>query len=239
MLKLPNVTLVMVDGTCPELAKLALEDTLKLIEPAHVLVAGPSDLGMRGVQYLEPVPWSNIQGYCEFIWYALPYYIQTRHMLTVQWDGWVIDADMWDDRYLQYDYVGAPWWFDDRNVGNGLGIRSKRLMMFLARNRTSYPVYGKEDELISRTYRPRLELEGFKWPDEQLASKFSFECTRPSVSSRHFMFHDSFNFPAVLSGDRLDERVRLMRANPYIRRGQKLKELEAGRRASILDRLAS
>jgi hypothetical protein len=57
-------------------------------------------------------------------------------------------------------------------------------------------------------------LEGyrFNWPRETLASQFSFECTRPSWPSRHFMFHDTFNFPLVLTGERRADRARLMRA---------------------------
>ncbi len=62
------------------------------------------------------------------------------------------------------------------------------------------------------------------------------ECTRPSWFSRHFMFHDSFNFPLVLAGERLAERVRLMRENPRIK--HKVAEFDAGRRPMILSRLA-
>jgi hypothetical protein len=111
-------------------------------------------------------------------------------------------------------------------------------MDFLDQHKDVFPVREKEDELLSRIYRPTLEQNGFKWPDEQLASKFSFECTRPSVDSKHFMFHDSFNFPSVLSGAKLDERISLMKANPYLQKGKKFLELVSQRRASILDRLA-
>jgi predicted O-methyltransferase YrrM len=48
------------------------------------------------------------------------------------------------------------------------------------------------------------------------------------------MFHDSFNFPFALQGERLAERTRLMRANPALAR--KIGELD--RRPSILPRLA-
>jgi hypothetical protein len=51
------------------------------------------------------------------------------------------------------------------------------------------------------------------------------------------MFHDSFNFPSVLKGERLAERVRLMRENPNIAR--KVAELEQGRRPIVIPRLAA
>jgi hypothetical protein len=74
---------------------------------------------------------------------------------------------------------------------------------------------------------------------EQLASRFMFECTRPSPNSCHFMFHDSFNFPFVLDRDRLAERLRLMLENAYLQRGNKIAEIRAGRMPLILPRLAA
>ena len=243
-LKLPDVTLVMMDCTCPELARLALTDTLALIEPKDVLwisdappLGHPNWYDSYGVYCVKP--FTTIQEYCEYLWYELPYLVHTKFFLNIQWDGWVVDPGMWNPEYLQYDFIGAPWWYNDPyNVGNGTGIRSTKLMRFLGKHRDLLPVYGKEDELLGRTYRPILEKQGFKWAPERLASKFSMECTRPSVTSKHFMFHDSFNFPAMLSPEKYEQRLKLMQVNPYIRKGKKLQELEAGRKALILDRLA-
>ena len=245
-LKLPDVTLVMMDCTCPELARLALLDTLELIEPAQTLWVSDADPpGMPnwnrtyGIHWVEIKPFKTIQEYCEFLWYDLLNFIPTKFFLNIQWDGWVVDPGMWDTEYLQYDFIGAPWWYDDgHNVGNGTGIRSTKLMRFLGEHRALLPVYGKEDELLGRVYRPILEHQGFKWAPEQLASKFSMECTRPSITSKHFMFHDSFNFPVMLSPEKYEQRLKLMRENPYIRKGKKLQELEQGRKALIIDRLA-
>jgi hypothetical protein len=55
------------------------------------------------------------------------------------------------------------------------------------------------------------------------------------ISDRYFMFHDSFNFPSVLDGERLAERVQLMRTNPAFAR--KVAELDRGRQPIILPRL--
>jgi hypothetical protein len=98
-------------------------------------------------------------------------------------------------------------------------------------------VPDNEDTVLCRRYRLKLQQRGFKWAPEDVASRFAFECTRPSADSKHFMFHDMFNFPAVLSGERLAERLRLCYANPYIRAGHKIPELESGRKALILPRL--
>src|SRR3974390_1235743 len=198
----PSVTLLMTDGTCPDMARQALIDTLEIVHPIHTLVVSPVDLDVAGTEYVPSEPWNTVYEHCEWFWYKLPPLIHTDFVLMISWDGWVIDAEMWDDRYLDYDFIGAPWaWYDDNmTVGNGLGMRSKRLMDYLKENRQTFPYReGGEDGLLCRQYRPALERCGFKWAPEWLASKFSFEDSRPAPDSRHFMFHGNYNFKNVLS----------------------------------------
>jgi len=239
-LHLPNVTLVMIDATCPELARLSLEDSLAQVDCAEVLVCSPERIDVPGTQWVKVEKWPDRLGMYNFFWYEFHNLLKTDWFLLISWDSWVIDATRWTSEFLDYDYVGAPWWYDDGlNVGHGV-LRSRRLMRFLATHKETFPVAHPEDDLLSRRYRPALEREGFRWPSEQLASRFMFECTRPSVDSRHFMFHDSFNFPFVLKGARLVERVQLMWENPYLRRNDiKIAELRAGRKPLILPRLAA
>jgi len=238
-LQLPELTLVMIDVQCPDLARLAIADSMRGIDFGDAVVFSDTDLAMPGTRWVKVPKWPSIAECCKFLWYELPKHISTGWMILIHWDGWIVNPSCWRDEFLQHDYIGAPWWYDDGlNVGNGNAIRSMRLMRFLQQNTAEFPLTTyKEDDLISRTYRPMLQRHGLKWPPETLASQFSFECTRPSWSSRHFMFHDSFNFPLVLAGERLDERVRLMRANPAI--AHKVAELDAGRRPLILPRLAA
>lgn len=40
-------------------------------------------------------------------------YIETPHVLVVQYDGFILNPDAWTDEFLEYDYVGAPWWYED------------------------------------------------------------------------------------------------------------------------------
>jgi hypothetical protein len=240
VLQLPDITLVASDGTCPELTRLAIVDSLAQIEPAETLVFSPEPIEVEGTKWTKVPNWSDRVDCCRFLWYELPFIVSTKFILFIHWDAWVIDAAQWRPEFLDYDYLGAPWWYDDgRNVGCGT-LRSVRLMRYLAVNKERFPLRDPEDDLISRHYRPALEQAGFRWPSEQLASQFMFECTRPSFQSRHFMFHDSFNFPFVLKDERLVERLTLMWFNPYLQRtGHKLAEIRAGRRPLILPRLAS
>ena len=239
-LQLPSVTLVLFDATCPELARLALEDSLDQVDFGDVIICSPERIGGGDLRWIKTELWTDRLGLCSFLWYELPEQIRTDFILIISYDAWVIDASQWTDEFLNYDYVGAPWWYSDRfNVGHGL-LRSMRLMRFLATNKQRFPLVHPEDQLLCRQYRPALEAQGFKWASEQLASRFMFECTRPTPTSKHFIFHDVFNFPAVLSGKRLEERLRLLYTNDYIRRStDKIVQLERRRTAIILPRLAA
>jgi hypothetical protein len=238
-LQLPEVTLLIMDTKCHELARLAIEDSIRDIDFGDVIIFSDQPIHVPGTRWIKVDPWPSVERCCEFVWYELPDHIKTSHWMIVQWDAWVLHVDCWRPEFLDYDYVGAPWWYNDAwNVGNGSGLRSMRLMRYLIDKKETFPMRMPEDGVLCRHYRPALEQRGFRWPSEQLASQFAFECTRPSPTSRHFMFHDMFNFPLVLDGDRLAERLRLIYANPYIRRGKKIAELESGRRPLIMPRLA-
>ncbi len=238
-LHLPDVTLVLIETQSPELARLAMEDSMRDIAFGDAIAFTDQPIAVAGTRWVKVPKWPSVAECTKFMWYELPDYIKTKWAILIQWDSWIVNADCWTAEFLDYDYIGAPWWYDDNlNVGNGCGLRSLALMRFLQANKDRFPLsIYQEDHLIGRTHRPALEKNGFKWPSETLASRFSLECTRPSDDSRHFMFHDSFNFPSVLDGERLAERVRLMRADPAFAR--KVAELDNGRKAIILPRLAA
>ena len=41
--------------------------------------------------------------------YELHKHIKTSHCLFVHDDSWVLNPESWDDDWLEYDYIGAPW----------------------------------------------------------------------------------------------------------------------------------
>jgi hypothetical protein len=134
---------------------------------------------------------------------------------------------MWRDEYLEYDYIGAPWWYKDgMNVGNGgFCLRSTRFLRFIRKHRDQFPcITALDDDLYCRKYRPTLQSAGFEWAPEPLAQDFAFECVRPDKNARHFGFHAAYNFDyGCGSEERLRERAKLMaqsnymtKTNPYI-----------------------
>lgn len=131
------------------------------------------------------------QDYSKFMIKNLTEHFNTSHVLTIHADGYVLNADAWDNDWLQYDYIGATWWYkDNMNVGNGgFSLRSKKLCDILA----SYQIqhYHPEDHHICRTYRPALEKLGIRFAPEEVANKFSIEAygTSDNKYNGQFGFH--------------------------------------------------
>ena len=222
-LELPDVTLVSVDTVCHDLTTLAIEDCTRHVKFGDVKRFTDMER-CEGSIYISS--FSTLEEAGAFTAYTLPKYIKTKFALFIHWDSWIIDPAMWCDEFLKYDYIGAPWWYKDGfNVGNsGFHIRSKALMDFLASNGKDFPLTMPEDAVLCRQYQPLLPQ--FTWAPEELASKFAFERSRPSIESRHFGFHGMFNWPFVLTPERLAERMSLAKANPYVRKTGMLRELD-------------
>lgn len=118
----------------------------------------------------------STEEYSKFILKNLNEYVDTNYVLIIQHDGFVLNPHAWSDEYLEYDYIGAPWWYESGgNVGNGgFSLRSKRLLEFTARE-NFIEKYHPEDFQICRTYRDYLLNQGMTFAPVSLAKKFSFE----------------------------------------------------------------
>jgi hypothetical protein len=130
--------------------------------------------------------------YSRFMLRDLAAHFTTSHVLCVQWDGYVLDPASWDQAFLDYDYIGAPWphFADGMRVGNGgFSLRSRRLTEACA----NLPVSDEpEDVMICRTHRRMLE-ERFelRFAPEDLARRFAYERIAPRGDE--FGFHGAFN----------------------------------------------
>ena len=147
--------------------------------------------------------------YDRFILNELPNFIHTEYFLVVQTDGFIMNPSAWDDQFLEYDYIGAPWahsplhdWPPHQptgpktSVGNGgFSLRSLKLANlvkqqynWLIDNVTTFKTehWYPEDCFICRDIRPSLEKKGMKFAPEEVAAKFSCE-NRPYTGQ--FGFH--------------------------------------------------
>lgn len=113
-------------------------------------------------------------------------YVDTKYLLIVQRDGWILNPQSWNDEWFKYDYMGALFnQWDIMGVG-GFSFRSRALMESVA---NKYPDWSNseeeaqrmqrivgshyEDSAIAIKLRPQLEREGFKFASLEDGAKFS------------------------------------------------------------------
>lgn len=147
-------------------------------------------------------PWT-IHDFNRFLMRELSDYIHTDFALTVHWDGYAINPRFWDNAFLDYDYIGAPWpktalkefradpkvplnW-----VGNGgFSLRSKKWM---EATRGLLPKFHDEaeDVFCCRINTSHFLDQGCKIAPFELAQKFSYELPTEGYSTpwRSFGFH--------------------------------------------------
>jgi hypothetical protein len=126
-LNLPNVTLVGVEGVESKLDKylFAAEQCCKNIDFKEVKLLSHLDLNHSSQIKIKEL--TNVSQYSLFMFEELYKYIDTDFMMIFQSDGFILNHEAWDDTFLEYDYVGAPWF--DGVVGNGgFSLRSTKLM---------------------------------------------------------------------------------------------------------------
>jgi len=207
MLELDDITLCCVDTANHALALRALTRSRHCARFARVmLLTDALPPGLRVPKGIEIVPVTDIASstaYSAFILKSLLPHISTRHVLLVQWDGYVINPEAWDAAFLEWDYIGASWFWhrDGMRVGNGgFSLRSRTLLKSLQDRRIT--TGSAEDETICRTFRPLLEREyGIRFADEPAADRFAFEAAYPV--GRPFGFHGLFNFCQIMPPEEL------------------------------------
>lgn len=184
-LHLPEVELIAVDGrgdakgiilTLNALKKCAAHasfHSVKLLSPVKPEL--PDFITYVPIRYL-----ADTHDYCGFMVAELGEFVEARFCLSIHWDGFIIRPEKWNPRFLDYDYIGAPWppeW-KDRNVrvGNGgFSLRSKRLLELGKDLDFSQSTSGLEDNFLCIEQRDFLLSKGIKYAPPEIAVQFSWE----------------------------------------------------------------
>ena len=137
MLNLKNVSLFLADGRIDkksfESSLFAVRQCIEKVDFGEVIFQSAFDSNVTGVGYKKIKP-MVIGEYSKLISGNLTEHIKTQFALVVQHDGFVLNANNWDNNFLNYDYIGAPWLTEatqrpDSRVGNGgFSLRSKKLL---------------------------------------------------------------------------------------------------------------
>lgn len=163
-LELPTVTLLGTD----------CRDKTGIIKAGEVSCL---DIQFGEVKIITDELFRGIENYSRWYIKECAKFIDTEHVLIIHADGYVLNQMAWQNDWLQYDYIGATWWYkDNMNVGNGgFSLRSKKLLDIIA-NDPHITDLHPEDDRICRMYRPYLEQKyDIKYAPEEVANKFSIE----------------------------------------------------------------
>lgn len=202
-LKLKNVALFILDTKNPKGLIHAVKESTKEIDFGQVIALTSNDnfdLVDDKINNISNFEIGIIHGinskedYSRFMIQDLAHYLigsKCTHVLVIQADGYVLNPSAWSDEFLNFDYIGAKWWYDDKyNVGNGgFSLRSVKLINYLATDEEITETHP-EDEKICRTHGKRLQSEGFKFATETIADKFSFE----QYGKKSNLYTGSFGF---------------------------------------------
>tara|TARA_Y100000310_G_scaffold122548_1_gene121261 strand:+ start:959 stop:1537 length:579 start_codon:yes stop_codon:yes gene_type:complete len=121
---------------------------------------------------------TSLKAYNLFIAKELVNHVESEFCMVVQLDGFPLHADGWDDRFLQYDYVGAPWFTQPmvlpcRGGNGGFSLRSKRFLE--ETSNFNYDGEEAEDVFFCREVGHILEKRGIKFAPDYVAARFSCE----------------------------------------------------------------
>lgn len=202
-LALPAVTLCAVTSVNLPATIAALQACMKGVDFAEVLLLTDREPAALppGISKVAIRPLNSAADYSQFMLCELAAHISTDHCLVVQWDGFIINPGQWDQRFLDVDFVGAPWpqFTDGHDVGNGgFSLRSRKLLRACAS--PGFVASHPEDVAIGRINREYLEREhDIRFADRGIAERFAFE--RAESVGPTFGFHGVFNMVDLLGQD--------------------------------------
>jgi hypothetical protein len=204
---LPTVTLLGIDCVNIERLILAAEICTEHFEFAAVKLLS----SLPAPAHTSRVEIAHIGSeaeYSEFVIRHLAPHVDTPHVLIIQYDGFILNPSAWEDEFLEYDYIGAPWhirashihrhgfpeeFLGTWRVGNGgFSLRSKRLLEECAHLAAQgvFVEYHPEDVQVCIHHRTALERKGVKYAPVELAKRFSYESDGTGrVWSGEFGFH--------------------------------------------------
>jgi len=195
-----KIGVIIIDTENYVLANNALVNTINKINPSHVLTYTDNTEIWNNYDKKIIKKINSIEDYNQIILSKIANDIVLNHYLIIQYDGFAINENNFNQIFFEYDYIGAPWpQFSENNVGNGgFSLRSKKLIEAAANIASKRAHNEAEDIFLCRTAH-RLLNDTYKinYASEQIAKSFSFES--PFSKRNTFGFHGLLNLPIIYS----------------------------------------
>jgi len=193
MKDLKQVDIICANSVNPNEGALAIQYCQKFFNFGKSILFTDIDGEAEGIEVVNISKMTSVGDYNDFM-LGIGKYLDNDYVLVVQDDGHIINPELWDDEFLNYDYIGAPWpleskWIDGfrdeisermwrvlpkNRVGNGgFSLRSKKYLEFSSKF-SSCGGWGEDEFLCQIHYEKAIEF-GIKFAPFELALKFSYE----------------------------------------------------------------
>ena len=219
-LRLDQITLVSVTSVDLPATELAMMISMHDIHYGEVKLLTSEEFIPQDPQIqIVKIPKLDFEGYSRFILNDLYRFIDTDYCLVIQADGFVLNAQKWQDQFLDYDYIGAPWpilemplgnqivFIEKNRVGNGgFSLRSKKLLLETSKinlEKLDTPTKS-EDLIICHFLFEDMIKNGIKFPSPELAAQFSIESQDASYGQNP---NTSFGFHGKKLRDHIFEMI--------------------------------
>lgn len=220
-----NLTIAIVDTLYYSLAARAIDKALEVTGADSVLVLSDKDF-YPGSTFVKIDPITDKTHYSELMLKELGKHATKDCIMAIQYDGMPTDPTKWQDEFLKYDYIGAPWpWFpDSHKVGNGgFSLRSRKLTDLCLDDHIRIipgPSEHQEDVHIGVLFKDWFLERGVTYAPVPLASQFSAEL--PGGKFDTYGFHGTLCLPYYLTDDHLSFYIsqldeRMLKGDAHIR----------------------
>lgn len=209
-----KVDLITINTISPLDALKTLEYSQKNIIFNRIILFSHEEPIDNKFEFIKIQKFQNIAEYSNFV-LSLSKYLDSDFVLIVQEDGHIINPSNWSDKFLDYDYIGAPWpssnnWLKrwdkygnnvsntirqnikSNRVGNGgFSLRSRKFLEFSS---TFENCQGLSEDIFLSLYNYNLAKEfGLNFPSVNKAMQFSYETPLSKFFNKHETRNRNFN----------------------------------------------
>jgi len=179
-MKIIDVTLLGIAGGNADPVIKIMDETISIVDPyfnfKKSVIITDKDINTKNHQ-IKKVAKLDYAAFNLFCILDLWRYVETPHFLIIQPDGFIINPQLWDDNWLNYDFIGAPLNDPKMNlaIGNGgFSLRTKSLAKFISQKNqfVKVPLIFNEDGYYSNLLNNETHL---KYPTVIEALHFSQE----------------------------------------------------------------
>lgn len=162
----------------------------------------------------------------------VPNFITCDHCISIHWDGFIVQPYLWEEKWLEYDWIGCPWSLT--NLPNPKWrVGSGGFMMFSRQMAKAWGsicnIEENFDWQVGALYRDQFEALGLTYAPLEEAAKFGKECDLedfPIEEGESFGFHGFGENPGFAISEKAKEHRKQYRTKIYGMQSLQIKEEE-------------